>query len=79
MWRAVDHEGEVLEAVITKGREKKAALKVLKNLMKRYGRPKVIVTDRLKSYPAALKDLNCNVKHEVGRRTVCFRRVVAFS
>jgi putative transposase len=67
MWRAVDHEGEVLDAIITKKRDKKAALKVLKKLMKRYGRPKVIVTDRLKSYSAALKDLNCNVDHEVGR------------
>ena len=50
-----------------KKRDKKAALKLLKRLLKRYGRPKVIVTDRLKSYRAALKELNCSDRQEVGR------------
>ena len=54
LWRAVDHEGEVLEVVATKRRDRRAALKFLKRTMKRYGRPKVIVTDRLKSYRAAV-------------------------
>ena len=54
LWRAVDHEGEVLEVVATKRRDRRAALKFLKRTMKRYGRPKVIVTDRLKSYRAAM-------------------------
>ena len=54
LWRAVDHEGEVLEAFATKRRDRKAALRFLKRAMKRYGRPKVIVTDRLKSYRAAM-------------------------
>ena len=54
LWRAVDHEGEVLEAFATKQRGRKAALRFLKRAMKRYGRPKVIVTDRLKSYRAAM-------------------------
>ena len=54
LWRAVDHEGEVLEAFATKQRDRKAALRFLKRAMKRYGRPKVIVTDRLKSYRAAM-------------------------
>lgn len=36
LWRAVDHQGEVLVAVVTKRRNKKAALKFLKKLMKRY-------------------------------------------
>ena len=57
LWRAVDHEGEVLEAVVTKRRDKKAALKVLRKLVRRYGRPREIVTDRLPSYGAALKEL----------------------
>jgi putative transposase len=57
LWRAVDHEGEVLEAIVTKRRNKSAALKLLRKLMKRYGRPKAIVTDRLPSYGAALKAL----------------------
>ena len=50
LWRAVDHEGEVLEVFATKRRDRKAALKFLKRAMKRYGRPKVIVTDRLPPY-----------------------------
>src|SRR5210317_320568 len=54
LWRAVDQEGEVLEAVVTKRRNKKAALKFLRKLMKRYGRAEEIVTDRLPSYRAAL-------------------------
>ena len=55
LWRAVDHEGEVLEVFATKRRDRKAALKFLKRAMKRYGRPKVIVTDRLPPYRAAMK------------------------
>ena len=54
LWRAVDHEGEVLEAYATKRRDRKAALKFLKRVMKRYGRPNWIVTDRLRSYKAAM-------------------------
>ena len=54
LWRAVDHEGEVLEAFATKRRDRKAALRFMKRTMKRYGRPKVIVTDRLKSYRATM-------------------------
>ena len=54
LWRAVDHEGEVLEVLATKRRDRKAALRFLKRTMKRYGRPKMIVTDRLKSYRAAM-------------------------
>jgi putative transposase len=56
LWRAVDDEGEVLEAIVTKRRDRKAALKVLRKLMRRYGRPREIVTDRLPSYGAALRD-----------------------
>jgi len=55
LWRAVDHEGEVLEVFATKRRDRKAALKFLKRAMKRYGRPGTIVTDRLRSYGAAIK------------------------
>ncbi len=67
LWRAVDHEGTVLDAVVTKKRDRKAALKLLKTLMKRYGRPAVIVTDRLKSYSSALRGLRFSGDHEVGR------------
>ena len=55
LWRAVDHEGEVLEVYATKRRDHRAALEFLKCAMKRYGRPASIVTDRLKSYRAAMK------------------------
>ena len=60
LWRAVDHEGEVLEVFATKRRDRKAALKFLKRTMKRYGRPRWIVTDRLRSYRAAMNVIgNC--------------------
>ena len=55
LWRAVDHEGEVLEAVITARRDKAAAHKLLKRIMKKYGAPCSIVTDRLRAYSAAMK------------------------
>jgi putative transposase len=67
LWRAVDHEGEVLEAFVTKRRDRKAALKFLKKIMKRYGKPHVIVTDRLKSYRAAMKIIGNEKTQEVGR------------
>ncbi len=56
LWRAV-HEGEVLEAYVSKRRDCKAALKFLKKTMKRYGKPKAVVTGRLKSYQAAMKNI----------------------
>src|SRR5271165_4443083 len=68
LWRAVDHEGEVLEAVVTAKRDKAAALKLLKRIVKRYGRPRKIVTDGLCSYPAAMKEIGNADRHEVGRR-----------
>ena len=55
VWRVVDHEGEVLEVVATKRRDRRAALEFLKRTMKRYGRPASIVTDRRQSYRAAMK------------------------
>jgi putative transposase len=57
LWRAVDHEGEVLESYVTKKRYKRAALRFLKKAMKRHGHAEKIVTDGLKSYPAAMRDL----------------------
>ncbi len=57
LWRAVDHEGTILDAVVTKRRDKKAVYKLLKRLMKEYGRPVQVVTDRLASYKAALRQL----------------------
>jgi putative transposase len=67
LWRAVDHEGEVLEVLATKERDKAAALKFMKRAMRRYGRPQTIVTDGLRSYTAALKDIGNSDRQEVGR------------
>src|SRR5271166_1827488 len=68
LWRAVDHEGEVLEAVVTAKRDKAAALKFLKRIMKKYGRPLSVVTDGLCSYPAAMKEIGNADRQEAGRR-----------
>ena len=67
LWRAVDHEGEVLEAFVTKRRNRKAALRFLKKTMKRYGRPKIIVTDKLRTYRAAMKVIGNKSRQETGR------------
>ena len=67
LWRAVDHEGEVLEAVVTSKRDKAAALKLLKRIMKKYGRPRKIVTDRVRAYSAAMKEIGNADRQEVGR------------
>jgi putative transposase len=67
LWRAVDHEGEVLEAYVTKRRDRKAAFRFLRKAMKRYGNPKVVVTDRLKSYRAAMKVIGNETRQETGR------------
>ncbi len=67
LWRAVDHEGEVLESFVTKTRDKKAALKFLKKSLKRHGRTEGVVTDHLRSYGAALNELGIRDLQETGR------------
>ncbi len=67
LWRAVDHEGEVLEVFATKRRDRGAALKFLKRAMRRYGRPRSIVTDRLRSYRAAMTTIGIAKRQECGR------------
>ena len=67
LWRAVDHEGEVLESFATKKRDKASALKFLRKVMKRYGNPQIIVTDRCPSYGAAMKKIGNIDRQEVGR------------
>jgi len=67
LWRAVDHEGEVLESFVTKTRDRKAALKFLKKTMRRHGPPKVLVTDKLRSYGAAMNLIGNADKQETGR------------
>jgi len=67
LWRAVDHEGEVLESYVTKTRDKAAALAFIKKALKRHGSAKAITTDGLRSYKAAMKEIRNAEKQEVGR------------
>ena len=67
LWRAVNHEGEVLETFVTKRQDGKAAVRFLKKAMKRYGSPLEVVTDRLRSYRAAMKAIGNEVRHSTGR------------
>ncbi len=69
LWRAVDHEGEVLDILVQRGRDKAAALKLMRKLLKKQGfAPAVIVTDRLRSYAAAFAELDLAADHERGLR-----------
>jgi transposase-like protein len=69
LWRAVDSEGEVLDVLVQRRRDKRAALKFLRKLLRNQGvRPTRIVTDKLKSYGAALRDLRLGHLHETGNR-----------
>ncbi len=68
LWRAVDHEGEVLESFVSRKRDRKAALKFLRKTMKRHGRAHVYVTDKLRSYGAAMKETGNSDKQDTGHR-----------
>ena len=67
LWRAVDHEGEVLESYVTRTRDKDAALRFMKKALKRHGRPEAITTDGLRSYGAAMRELGCADRQETAR------------
>ena len=67
LWRAFDHEGEVLESFVTKRRDKEAALKFLRKSLRRHEVVEALVTDRLASYGAALKQIGTVDKRETGR------------
>jgi putative transposase len=67
LWRAVDHEGEILESYVTKKRDKSAALAFMKKALKRHGSPEKVVTDGLRSYPAAMRDLGNLDRREMGQ------------
>ncbi len=69
LWRAVDGEGTVLDVLVQKRRNKRAALRLMRRLLGNQGvRPTQIVTDKLKSYGAALRDLGLGHIHETGNR-----------
>ena len=68
LWRAVDSEGEVLDLLVQPRRDKAAAMKLMRRLLKRQGyAPTVLVTDKLRSYGAA-KPLGLSARHEQGLR-----------
>jgi transposase-like protein len=69
LWRAVDDEGEVLDLLVQRRRDAKAAAKLMRKLLKKHGfTPKTLVTDRLRSYGAAKTLLGLSARHEQGLR-----------
>jgi putative transposase len=69
LWRAVDHEGEVLDMLIQRRRDTRAALRLMRKLLKKQGfAPKLLVTDKLRSYAAAFRQLGLTCRHDQGFR-----------
>ena len=69
LWRAVDCEGEVLDVLVQSRRNKRAALKLMRKLLKSQGfSPDTVVTDKLPSYGAALSELGMRARHITGGR-----------
>jgi putative transposase len=70
LWRAVDQEGEILDLLIQPRRDKRAAVRLMRKLLKKQGfAPKRAVTDKLPSYAAAFRELRLTCRHEQGLRT----------
>ncbi|WP_245555170.1 transposase [Ahrensia kielensis] len=67
LWRDIDHKGTVLESYVSKRRDRRAALKVLRKLLSKYGSPVEIVTDKLGSCGAAMQDLGIRHGYETGK------------
>ena len=63
LWRAVDAKGDVLDILVQSRRNKAAAKRFFRKLFKRWGQPRVFVTDKLRSYGAALKELTPGIEH----------------
>jgi len=69
LWRAVDGEGEVLDALVQRHRNQRAVLRIMRKLLKNQGvHPKHTLKDKLKSYGAALRDPGLERVHETGHR-----------
>ena len=69
LWRAVDHEGEILDVLVQRRRDKRAALRLMRKLLRKLGfAPKQVITDQLRSYGAALRHLGLRCHHEQGLR-----------
>ena len=69
LWRAVDHEGEVLDMLVQRRRDTQAAIRLMRKLLKKQGfTPKLLTTDKLGSYGAAVRHLRLTCRHEQGLR-----------
>ena len=69
LWRSVDDEGEVLDVLVQKRRNKAAAVKLMRRLLKKQGfAPSLMVTDKLRSYGAARAEIGLSARHEQGLR-----------
>jgi putative transposase len=69
LWRAVDSDGEILDLLVQPKRDRAAALKVMRRLLKRQGyAPRLLVTDKLPSYGSATRALGLSARHEQGLR-----------
>ena len=84
LWRAVDHEGKVLECFITKNRDRAAALKFIKNAMKRHGRPKLrfrqmTTSHKFSSVHTAFHNHFNQDRHLISRDDFKARRAAAFA
>lgn len=70
LWRAVDHDGELLDVLVQRRRDARAALRLMRKLLKKQGfAPKLLVTDELRSYGSAFRRLRLTCPHEQGLRT----------
>src|SRR4051812_48648316 len=69
LWRAVDSEGEVLDLLVQPKRDQAAAVRLMRKLLKKQGfAPDVLVTDKLRSYASARRELGLSARHEQGLR-----------
>ena len=69
LWHAVDQEGEILDVLVQSTRDKRAAVRLMRKLLKNHGlAPREIVTDRLRSYGAAFQELHLSAVHVQGKR-----------
>ena len=69
LWRAVDHEGEILDMLVQRRRDQRAALRLMRKLLRKHGVvPKLVVTDKLRSYGAAFRELHLTCRHDQGLR-----------
>ena len=70
LWRAVDHEGEVLDMLVQRRRDSRASLRLMRKLLRKQGfSPKLLVTDKLRSYASAFRRLRLSCPHEQGLRS----------